>query len=1243
LKDFLQDAYNNWEIPPQFVTLIGDVDGDIAIPAFNYALAGHGGAADDHEYSLLEGDDYFPDIYIGRLSVTSTDELETVVNRIINYETNPYLSGQRYFDRGLLASDTSALMSMSVMLWAGGLMESYGYTDVESIYYFSYMPVTAVTASLNTGIGMFNFRGWHDWGGFDQEAVHGLNNINMTPVIFGCASETNNLYETESMGEAWLRAGSADEPAGAIGCIGPSAYDTYAKYDGTLDQGMTDALYNKDLFRLGEILNSGKFELWLNFPLNRGSGNPLISVECYYHAYNVLGDPAAPVWTLTPYPVTSEHSSTVPLGRNYLDVVASDRYGLLPDAFVTLLKEGEIFSSGYTDESGEITLPLQNASAGDMTITITHPNRKPYQSTISLFDARAYLGFNSFTIDDDSTGGSLGNGDGVFNPGERIELTLALENFGGTGLSDVTGTIDCSNPSISVMEGTRDYGYIAGGDTVTNSESFIIQSSLDSQDGMEVAINITAMDSTAHSFTSGFDIEFAAPFVEIINVNYPSLLPDTTLSPNQESDMVLSLTNTGGSLWSELTCIVSCETEGITISDTVGVFPQCNPGETVDNSSDPFYISVDQLVFMGLEVPLYLTFENSNGWTQGINYSINIDNPTIFDPVLPMDGYGYYCFSDDDVGYGNTPIYNWREINPHLGGEGTLIELTDPIPNRGDSEIIDLPTEFNFVHYGQAHDQLTVCSNGWIAAGITSYWEFRNKALPSAGIPGGLIAPFWDDLIIESDAGVYYYYDDEDDAFIIEWSSLQNAMDNALETFQVILWDADAYTTPTDDSPISFNYQSIDNVDNLNNYATVGILNNEADAGLQYSFAGIYTPGANPLVPNRALYFTTEPGSRVGPPSLEYSPTSFELAGTTGEIILDSLEISNMGEANLEFQTRTGYWSTDASGGPDAFGYVWVDSDDPEGFPYNWIDITDIGTEINFPQNDSTSADLPFGFDFKFYGNTFNSIILSANGWCSFTSHASSYYNTQLPSIGAPPNLVAALWDDLDPLAGNCEVYIWSNETDSVVVSYINVEKWGSIFGQYTYQVILEANGRIAFQYQRIQGNNTSSTVGIQNQARDIGLTISYNQAYLHDNLRIDIQKPWLSMNPSSGAIPGGGMQYVLVQADARTLPPDEYSSEIILTSNDPQHIYQTIPVSLTVTGTYVYVDGLQITLNENGVDLRWQSEPSAIGYRIYRSSFLFDSIQDYEFIGQTSETYFTDGAKMSEVPCFYRVMIIKN
>ena len=89
-----------------------------------------------------------------------------------------------------------------------------------------------------------------------------------------------------------------------------------------------------------------------------------------------------------------------------------------------------------------------------------------------------------------------------------------------------------------------------------------------------------------------------------------------------------------------------------------------------------------------------------------------------------------------------------------------------------------------------------------------------------------------------------------------------------------------------------------------------------------------------------------------------------------------------------EVDPRPGILGT---GGPDAFGYTWIDSDEPGGPIFDWVDISGIGTPIVFDptgyKDDGNVGPFPIGFSFNFYGNTFDQFRACTNGWLSFTSH----------------------------------------------------------------------------------------------------------------------------------------------------------------------------------------------------------------------------------------------------------------
>ena len=94
VKSYIQDAYNNYDPAPEYVALIGDAGGSFNIPtylgsAYHFGHDNYPGSFEgDHPYSQLNGNDLYPEVLVGRISIRTTDEFATIVNKILIYEIN---------------------------------------------------------------------------------------------------------------------------------------------------------------------------------------------------------------------------------------------------------------------------------------------------------------------------------------------------------------------------------------------------------------------------------------------------------------------------------------------------------------------------------------------------------------------------------------------------------------------------------------------------------------------------------------------------------------------------------------------------------------------------------------------------------------------------------------------------------------------------------------------------------------------------------------------------------------------------------------------------------------------------------------------------------------------------------------------------------------------------------------------------------------------------------------------------
>ncbi len=211
-------------------------------------------------------------------------------------------------------------------------------------------------------------------------------------------------------------------------------------------------------------------------------------------------------------------------------------------------------------------------------------------------------------------------------------------------------------------------------------------------------------------------------------------------------------------------------------------------------------------------------------------------------------------------------------------------------------------------------------------------------------------------------------------------------------------------------------------------------------------------------------------------------------------------------------------------GGPDEYGYMWIDSEVEGGPEYDWIEISETGSSAimhgvpTFDGADNFCEAIDFGFDFPFYGtdrtyfyvDTNGEILLAENGWtvpypgAGWGNDGFSFNSTfPIPGYTQMPGLVAVYWDAQRVNEGIGDIYYQTfGEAPNryCVVEWQNFEFDYEYSGEPTlcYEAIFFENGEIIFQYQNTDNGQTgyatphvngrSSTVAIQNDEATIGL-----------------------------------------------------------------------------------------------------------------------------------------------------------
>lgn len=444
LRKFIRNAYQKWGVI--WVLLGGDVDvippryvevedgGKTAVCDLYYAdLDGNWNSDGDATWGERQGDqvDGYPDVFVGRAPVETAQEAERFVAKTIAYETG---SG----------SHQNRILYLGENLGGFAYDGAYYCEIVDSHVWQTWMEKTklyerdgnqnrqttlsAMEEGQNIIFNVSHGNAYRVLVGPPGHAIeyydaHSLGNRDNYSLFYSVTCNAADISYNDSFGEHFV----LNPEGGGVGYIGST----------WLDYPSISRLQNEEFFHL--IFEDDRYALGSAFAGARLPMIPFLSIGFYRQVtltYLLLGDPELNMFTNIPSQWHVDAPSDIPVGTSELTITVSTSNSpdseAVVDALVCLEKENEVYSVGTTDFNGEVLLAVHPYTDGEINITVSKHNYRPYLGQIEIVatdEPHPYL--SGFAIDDYGDG----NGDGVVNPGETVQLRALISNNGGRKLA----------------------------------------------------------------------------------------------------------------------------------------------------------------------------------------------------------------------------------------------------------------------------------------------------------------------------------------------------------------------------------------------------------------------------------------------------------------------------------------------------------------------------------------------------------------------------------------------------------------------------------------------------------------------------------------------------------------------------------------------------------------------------------------------------------------------------------------
>ena len=617
IKSYVQGLYDNATVndpAPTYLLLVGDVS---QIPSFSGNSGSH--ISDLYYCEFDGGGDFYPEMYYGRFSANTVDEVEHQVEKTLTHEKYLF-SDPNFLDDIVLVAGVDANYAPTY----GNGQINYA-TDnyfniahnltIHNYLYGSGTPITSdmaqasasIISNVSEGTGLANYTahcGSNGWGdpSFNTGDVASLQNYDEYGLVISNCCLPNKFDEPVCFGEALLRA----DNKGALGHIGASN-NTYWDEDYWWSVGNTSNISANPTYS-GTGL--GAYDCWMhengehqndwfitqaqilhagNLAVTEAGG----AEQYYWEIYHLMGDPSLMPYVGIPTSLNVSHNAILPTGASSF-VVNSEE-----NSYVALSMNGILLDAQLCDASGVVNLnfsPISNV--GNIDIIVTKQFKQPYISTIQATSPNGpYVNVTNNFITDIN-----GNNNSLADYSETVNLDVDLFNLGGGSSQNLNLVLSSTDQYITIIDSLESVSSINSNQTITTTNAFIFQIA-DLVPDQHVAIfQLNISDNQGNIWNSNINVTLNSPILNHISFTVNDLIlgnGNGKLDAGENLELIVEVNNTGHADAYNLTANLSSLSSYITLNSSSASLPHLN---TTQSQIVSFNITVDNNTPVGTNI-----------------------------------------------------------------------------------------------------------------------------------------------------------------------------------------------------------------------------------------------------------------------------------------------------------------------------------------------------------------------------------------------------------------------------------------------------------------------------------------------------------------------------------------------------------------------------------------------------------------------------------------------------------------